>query len=195
MSYRSEGWISSIPLEVYWEGWRSNTYELQQSGWELAAQQDPYTFGLQIALRNRKIGLVGLSQFISERIYFEVSRFGGPSPSQLPPIYITSMSNRPEIHRVEYINSTIDSPHVPWAAIDARPEYHNYSIDTIEDLIPFRKIEVPEEKELIIDPNSVPELMSRILNLQAPKQKEIREKARRERKRQNIEAQIITIAA
>lgn len=159
--------VSSPIVNVNWVGWKSNTYELQRAGWQLSVEQNPFEFNFRTALHHPD-GLYGISM-----------------PVRLPGV----MSNNPEVYlenvsipivfmardvKVHYIMDNLSG----FQPIDAEPTFIN-EIKNIEDFKIFRPVKTPEH-EIIIPQDKVPELLDKILQMQDPKQKEIREKRRRE---------------
>jgi len=184
--------ISSPVAEVHFAGWRSDTKRLQSAGWEISMQQDHYGQSLQLAMRHEKLGLIAVSDHVEN---YEFRRLE-PSLSRFPYIFnIVSMSMFGSSQILPQMKFHVHEPSSAWSPIDAEPAFEvDCVVKSLDDLLPFRKIHVPPECELIVDPDSINQMMKRIIDLQAPKQKEIREKARKEKRRSNVEAQIITLA-
>lgn len=157
-----------LPIRVRWEGWTSNTYELQQNGWEVSVAQvmrNDYDGRqcMQIAIRSRTMKLVGLSHpidFNYREIWNKDQYLAG---IEIPIVHIA-----PQIH-VQII--TQDRRSLDWSKfspVDATPSVITKSIQSLEDLIHFQP--VPQSQEIIIPEKSVSDLLAEILQKQEPEQ-------------------------
>ena len=64
MNWNNNPGLLSQPVRLYWNGWESNTYKLQNNGWELSAMQDTQNNKMQIAFRHVQAGVRGMSENI-----------------------------------------------------------------------------------------------------------------------------------
>lgn len=158
--------LSSAPVELHWLGWRSNTYTLQQYGWQMSVDErmapDHYDKIVRVALKYNDI--IG---------YFDFS-YSIIDPYQKIPMQLAA--------RVDLSRTIL------FKVADFRPYFRPYfepvdALPTMQDVneVDLRKISwfrpVPQH-EVIVKQPSYDELMDQVLALQAPKQKELREKAR-----------------
>lgn len=186
--------ILSLPIDVHMAGFQSNTFALQNAGWELAADQDIRYQKLWILIRHPMWKLAGFSQPIDFDYFYyaQASRFSGAR------IDIKSLRSQDSFRFVE-VNSNISS----FLPIDATPEFVYREEKSLMDFKIFKTID--HMKDIVVEPSSVPELMEHILRLQSPKQAEIRERVRKEKAREDfwnsaepsnpevVQAQVITM--
>lgn len=188
----------SRPFDVVWAGWTTTTTALQRGGWLMAVSEDPHMWELYFEFRHPEHGIhLASAPYRKDDVIGRGSMHNMRAlPADLggmrgPPIVIRSLLRRGD----RFVRYGEDYQ-VPRLQFDARPDVLHMEARTIDydDLATyFRPIVVPEEKELIVDPNDVMALLERIKDLQAPKQKELREKARREQARM-VHAQIVSVA-
>lgn len=153
-----------------WAGWESDTYRLQEAGWQLSAEQDITSLRCRFAFKHPNFRIYGLSNLINYAEFYDSYSQDKGIFRQLPPLVIQYMASRMEI--ILYENFKNFQP------IDAQPSIITEEKKNIEDFMIFRPI--GNTKELIVTPQQVPELLDLIIAKQDPKQKEIREKKRKE---------------
>lgn len=157
----------SPPVRLHWAGWTSDTYTLQQNGWEISVHENFNEQGLQIALRHRGLDVRGLSNMTAFDHYgYHVSH-----PNMVRDLVVRVMGFAPHF-RI----TTTELPRA-WTAIDASPSIMRREIIDIDDLALFQPLP-PPENDVIIEPPSFDEILQMALEHQAPKQKELRAKAR-----------------
>jgi len=171
---RYSGVIKNPIMEVMWAGWRSDTLTLQQCGWQLAVEDDPQRRLFRIALHHPTMHLYGIMD--KDILYM---RPRNDYYEEFPPLCITHMASDITVD----IRTTKRFKN--FYAVDAEPYLETSQPQKLSDLVLFRPLDAI--KEIIIEPKDVNEMMERILSLQAPKQAELREKARKERARANRE--------
>jgi hypothetical protein len=201
-------WLRNPVCKISFLGWESTTTQLQRAGWSIAAEEDVmgvmFSGGpcIRLALHHERAGLY----LVTDRENFDYYRLAsGWSEDFMEQI-------RHLVFRVIYAAPRIETLRVPddfsrFSPIDALPMYESVEreVKRIEDYRLFRPLD--KMKDIIVDPNSVPELMQRILEIQMPEQQAIRERARKAQARhetakkfdevapaQQIHAQIITLA-
>lgn len=167
----------SPPIPVRFEGFEATTTGLQRSGWELSCNED-YAYGdFQLAIFHRGLGVVGISDRI--RRGSMLAAFHSHLDLQyVEPIYIRRIT---QSHQLIYSGfSTINAPREsPWHAIDAEPMFLSEHPVRPEDLFMFRPASAPAPQEIIADPETVADLMEKIIKLQKPDMDQIRERNRR----------------
>lgn len=161
--------IKNPIMEVYWAGWRSDTLTLQRNGWQLAVDDDPLRRKLRIALHHPAMTLYGVTDFIQYEL-IEGKAF--------PPLMIGHMA--PSI-RFETIRSAMFKYDESFMPFDAVPQYSDVEVRSIEDMKIFRPLVAIQE--IVVESQNVDELLGKILSMQSPRQAELREKARREQRR------------
>lgn len=186
--------------QVYFAGFESDTLRLQRAGWQLSMEQLYDRNMLRLAMKHEGARLHALSAPVSYQAMALLNpNYQQPVPIEFQIQYMAS-NMQFEIHPVRGSMS--------FAAVDAYPTFEEIKRVRFEDAIPFKPIN-HEASEIVIARESVPELMQRILELQDPKQAEIRQKLRKEAWRKgepgnlfsegykpaaDIMAQVITLA-
>jgi hypothetical protein len=156
---------------VHFAGFESTTYRLQKEGWQLSMEQSYEHASLRLAMKHERARLYAISAPVEyQYFHYMKTRYG----SEPPPITfnIIHMSGSIQLHLPQ-------SRPVSFMAIDATPTWSEDRVVSFEDAIPFRPLNA-EAPEIIVPPQSVPELMELVLKLQDPKQAEIRKNRRRE---------------
>jgi hypothetical protein len=178
----------SDPVPVHWAGFESDTYRLQHAGWQISANEDYHRDELAIALLHPKLrarGITNASRWHYAKLHGD-PRYGGLSGAYQPlrmewltdqPIYSAAMARMdPEL----------------WRAIDATPTMRLEQPRRIEDIVHFAPV---TQKQVILPPESVPELMEKILKLQDPmREKYFQDQAKEARGRATVHAQILSFA-
>jgi hypothetical protein len=178
--------ILSQPVEVHWAGFRSDTLTLQREGWSISANQDAINRTMQIALRHDKAQMRGIG-YMDEWVYerFMDMRYGHFSPPT--PIRLESVGERIFSHALTSVRNWNFQP------IDATPMFVETPIKSIDDLVYFAPVHA---KPVIIPPDSVPDLMERILKIQEPMREEyFREQTKRAGRAPTMHAQIMSLVA
>lgn len=169
--------IQSPICEVHMAGFSSTTAQLQSAGWQLSIGEDPAYNSMRLAIKH-PIGLYGMSNSVSYRqieyVAMEVNRyrnsFGGEAP-RLPVFDICSITSN------MYAKIALSSS-FKFQSFDAFPYIEDAGEEQhIEDVAMFRPID--KEKEIVIVKemeDDVVKLLSRITELQRPKQDEIRKR-------------------
>lgn len=186
--------ILSRPYPVYWAGFESTTLRLQQAGWEFSASQRYGMDAVGLMMRHQATGMVGCTNTVPNMLLYDMGHM-----SALPPFAVEWLTDQKVM---------IHNYHAPdWLhacePVDMKPQM--VEVKDIRDTNLFAGVALTRTKELIVDPNSVPELMDRILELQEPGRQEHFQKMVREAKRegshmsapprQDFHAQIVSIAA
>jgi hypothetical protein len=196
------------PIRLNWEGWESDTYTLQQSGWEVSVAQDQRDQKMQIALKNRHTNMVGISRMM-DFDYREI----WDKEQYLRNIVFPIVHIAPQINILTLTQATMTRGirirgEINWDSfkpIDATPSIVMEEIKSLEDLIHFQPL--PESKEIIVPEKNVSELLQQILKMQEPEQmkyyKRVQEEAMLARGRaremsdlhdkKQVHAQIITL--
>ena len=161
--------LLSQPVRVYWAGWESDTFRLQEAGWQLAVEFEPYRQQYRLLLHNEQMKLTGITR--------SPVRFEGADAwnARLPPFVITAMASRFEV-------CTIHDDFTKFQQIDAKPVMVDAKIRSVEDFNIFN-IPLKRGEEVFIESANmtVIEHLEAIKRLQADKQGEIRAKMLSER--------------
>lgn len=177
-----------------WAGWETNTFKLQQAGWQLSAEQDFMHQRMRIAMSHDGMRMMAMSPSID----FEYER-SYRDRDYLQHIVLpvqAAVARDLTIHAQGAINWNMQ-------AIDAAPTFmENHQLHRLEDLAHFA-VPLVRTQQIIIPEDSVPALLERILKLQAPARTDRAREAQRAPEgmeigtvpQQRFQAQIISIAA
>jgi hypothetical protein len=167
----------SRPVGVRWAGWESNTFQLQQAGWELAVEYEPIYDKYRLLVHHRQGTLYGMSHAnILER------QLSDPWSERMPPAFeLTGLARSLEViseHHMEPL------PFANFIQIDATPQLTERKIHRIEDFNIFKTITTRAE-EIIIEKAdmTVIEHLEAIKDLQSASQAEIRDRILKDRRR------------
>lgn len=207
----AKDFLYNAPVEVYFAGFKSDTFTLGRSGWDLSLQEGWSPRGpdyeLRLALRHEGARLYAITNSINLR----ASELYSAATEKLRtyqhlvsiPFHVQVIGNSIEFRHVQSIMSSglmRDS----FQPINSVPEMGELT-ENIRDFKFFKTIN-PTMKDIVVDPSQVPELLDMILKVQRPTQEQIR---KREKSRENLEwmrngfevkpahqvqAQIITLA-
>jgi hypothetical protein len=162
-----------LPIKVRWEGWESDTFQLQGCGWEVSVAQDPIHQAMQIALHHRTMKLVGISSM--ERFnYREIwDRDAYLANVVIPIVHIAPRIDIVTVKEARFINAVrpTNGVGINWDSfkpVDACPSVMMEEIKSLKDLIHFQPL--PQAQEIIIPEKSVADLLEDILKKQEPEQ-------------------------
>lgn len=162
--------ISSPKTKVLWAGWESDTFRLQQAGWQVSAEQDVASMNCRFAFKNANCRIYGLTNLVNYADMYDAYRDGN-FHRQLPPLIIQYMASRMEIRLYDDLSKM--------QPIDTQPNLLiNEEYKNIEDFMIFRPI--GKANEIIVAPQEVSQMLDLIIKQQNPKQKDLREKKRKE---------------
>jgi hypothetical protein len=179
-------------MRISFMGFEARTTALQAAGWRLAVVNNLARMTAQIELYHPDLDLLMVTHEIDHRVLFD---FTMTFPhrrydyDEATPVFAIQqvISKGDKVHRGFF--GSLDA--VPFNAV---PDRISTDVLPWEDITSvFRPIDVPEEKEIIVGPQSVDEALALILQMQAQDQAELREK-NRNRARQ-VHAQIVSLAA
>ena len=184
--------IISRPHPVFWAGFRSTTVALQNAGWEFSASQRYDIDAVGLMMRHQATGMHAQTSTVPSTLYETVDPRGGPS------FHVQWMTDRGMQMREVNV--------APWVAacdpVDMRPQM--IEVKSIEDMHLFAGC-MARTHEVIVDPETVPDLMTRILEMQEPgRQEHFRQMVLENRRegqmmrpspRQQFHAQVISLVA
>jgi hypothetical protein len=164
---RSGQRILSRPIGVVWAGWQSNTFRLQQAGWELAIDYKPMDDTYQLMVHSHEGKLYGVSSATHLN-----KRMADAWNEDMPDSFM--------MQGLAQSIQTITANHIDFAAfqqIDATPQMCTTEITRVEDFNLFKTITTRAE-EIIIEKAdmSVIEHLQAIKDLQSNTQAEIRDR-------------------
>ncbi|MHC4616792.1 MAG: hypothetical protein ACYTEQ_03465 [Planctomycetota bacterium] len=183
--------VTSPVFRVSWAGWQSDSVTLQRHGWQIATREDPCYRDLQIIMQQPELGVYAVSsKFVAEkRFMVRELGYGSEVPNLVVQVDLAKEVAFRSVSREHYLSlANIDT-------IDAEPRYLDLGEFTdvkLSDVWPFWKL--PAKRQVIVEPANVQQMLNVILEHQSPKQKELREKIRKE-KRREVHAEIISFKA
>lgn len=176
--------FKSPAMRVHWLGWESTTHRLASAGWDLSAREDFATDSVSIAIRHPGAGIYGASDNMRYRYrdnHLNQYRYGQSSLDNLT-FRMTLAEN--------IMYQTVYEPQLDFHPVDPYPTIEALKSVCMSDLEIFRRLP-SRDKDIVVVPPSFDSILQMALDHQAPKQKELREKAR-----QNIKGeQLIRVAA
>lgn len=182
--------LLSEPVGVEWNGWQSDTRRLQQCGWQLAVERKPNdcssSDSYRLAMKHEGLHLFA----ISNRTAFQREFFRNPWQSRQVPVFHV-VQVLPLNFRLQTFGGVDLGNLNDFVPIDAMPQFvevKSLEVKSLEDFNIFATISKTER--IVIDKAdmSVVEHLEAIKRMQAPKQRELRQKERQV----NLIAQIVT---
>lgn len=183
----SDARVLSRPCRVHFAGFETTTTRLQQAGWELSVYEDLRRLTMQLAMRFEPARLYMMSESVDFN-YFS-------SRGECPEFFVRKVVGS------EIVLHTTEVPR--FHAIDAMPTFVNSERRSIEDFSFFATPLVRTE-QIIVEPETVSDLLAKIKAMQAPELAAIRERNRRRDaghvdhgviEQQKFHAQIVSLAA
>lgn len=185
--------------EVHWAGFASTTYQLQSMGWEAAienAVNQSINYGaLHLILRHRSAGWAMYAESLDD-----YGALRAHAHSDYPAMQTLRSRPRFEVRHCRPDTQMVlvqgGSPH-SWGQIDMHPS-HSF------EQVPVSKLNVfapwhPAEKEIIVAPDQVADLLERISKLQEPELQAIQRRNQDRDRRDSVtpirHATILSIAA
>jgi hypothetical protein len=175
--------ILSQPIRLHWAGWETTTLKLQQNGWDLSASEEPYDGSMAIAFRHESSRVRGMSrmeQFNYHQSWHDME-------------YARHISLPCQIGDFGVFQIPLDMGQAPYsfAAIDARPQrFDSYmgkpmpkgrNAEAFDEWCHFAKVGQRQARQIIVQDESIDELLDKIMKKQEPdKQRYFEEKVRRE---------------
>lgn len=197
MSYRDYGYpdkyLASQPWKLHFAGWETDTFRLQQNGWQLSAVQDPCYDAIQIAFQHPEYRIRGISSKIAHYDARSHMGFGGLRDG---PRYMEAHAQLAS----DFITHTATvAPFASFKPIDAEPQL----MDT-RQMMSQNMVFAPNlarTQEIIVPEHSVDDLLNMMLDKQAANRAElIRKRVRQQGEvldfnpRTHVHAQIVSIA-
>jgi hypothetical protein len=183
--------ILSRPHPVLWAGFRSDTQQLQQAGWEFSAKQMYERDEVGLVMRHGVLGIHAVTNTVPNIMY-------DMHPQAVQQFHVQYLTDR----SIKYQSYTPP----PWVQnckpVDMRPQL--VEVKSIEDMQLFAGC-MARTNEVIVDPDDVTAMMDRILDLQKPGAQAHYEKVLRESRdgygvvpgvgpRQAFHAQVVSLA-
>lgn len=157
--------VFSEPIELFFDGWRSDTLTLQRCGWDISANQDLYRDRIAIAIKHRNSGLTGVTYF--EEFLFDrgFGTSGRRNPRSLP---IALLAKDIAVYHAQYSTES-------FRPVDATPRVAEVNPNNKGDYFHFATIEPPKH-EVFLKEASIDQILQMALEKQEPEQQKIRER-------------------
>ncbi|CAB4143784.1 hypothetical protein UFOVP447_238 [uncultured Caudovirales phage] len=188
-------YLASQPWKLHFAGWETDTYRLQQNGWQLSAIQDPYYDSMQIAFQHPEYRIRGISARVSgydarSQIYNSMNRMSG----EFMPTIGAHLAT-------DFVSHTATvAPFDKFRPIDAEPQLMDMRQMMSQNMVFAPNL--ARTQEIIVPEHSVDDLLNMMLEKQATNRAElIRRRVRQQgeyidfQQRTNVHAQIVSIAA
>lgn len=190
--YTAEQYLASVPMKIHFAGWETDTYRLQQNGWQLSAAQDYMYRGMQIAFQHPEYRIRGITNKVDVDYY---RHFAGVNMYDRPQIEFGSQMASDFITHT----STV-APFEKFQPIDAEPQWLNQT-QRMSGMVLFAP-NLARTQEIIVPEHSVDDLLNMMLEKQAANREQLIRRRVREQgqqvdfgERQRVHAQLISIAA
>jgi len=177
MGYRSP------PIPVRLEGFEATTTQLQRSGWRLACDEDVIYGDFRIAIEHDGLGVVALSDRIRRGSLLRAMNLERDR-SACEPIRMVRITQSQNLVYTGLGGKYLAPGASSWHAIDAQPRFIEQVVRP-EDLFMFAPIDT-KAQEIIADPETVADLMEKIIKLQKPDMDRIREQNRLREARESL---------
>lgn len=165
--------LMSVPIDLYWAGWRTTTAELARNGWDISVREDYMRDAFQMVMQfkhGRGNTIYGMTSAIPYRelVHAEAHML----QQMIGPLMVRLCTElRIEVHTTSLEEWTFQPAEAAYPSLVER------EIRSIKDLKLFKTI--PQQKEIqevIIDEPTLDEILELALEKQSPKQAEIRER-------------------
>jgi hypothetical protein len=190
----ADKYLASQPMRIHFAGWETDTYRLQQNGWQLSASQDPYNDSIQVAFQHAEYRMRGVTNRI--RRYDMMDRYS----------YNQFSTHKDTIDVAAFLASDFVStrtnilPMESFKPIDAEPQFMEMRQMMSQNM--FFAPNLARTQELIVPEQSVDDLLNMILDKQASNRAQLIQRRVREQgqkidfnPRTHVHAQIVSIAA
>ncbi len=187
-------YLASQPWKLHFAGWETDTYRLQQNGWQLSAVQDPYYDAMQIAFQHPEYRIRGVSSRVSHYDARSYMGFGGMRDG---PRYMEASAHLASdfVSHAQFV-----APMDRFKPIDAEPQLMDMRQMMSQNMVFAPNL--ARTQEIIVPEHSVDDLLNMMIEKQAANRAELIRKRVREQGQQidfnprtHVHAQIVSIAA
>lgn len=166
--------LKNQPVKIYMAGWESDTFKLQNAGWQVSVEEmdDPSSFSrkIRVALKHPHLKLYCLtdSNHYDHGDEEWMKHYGRPT------IELTVRSIACDMQVM-----VMPDDFSMFQPVDARPSFDSSVRDNYRNIEEFKIFRpLAPEKQIIIPNESVGELLSKIEGMQEPYQEQLREEKR-----------------
>jgi len=167
-------------FNIYWVGWKTDLYTLHKAGWTVNIEENHCDRTFSIAINNTLLKVVGLCSRIDDSFFKGYKRY----PDMARGLRFEARDHFPTL-QMQYlsfkiaINIVAQNTYSRFSRASAVDIMPGHTIN-LEDVLPNNEYVKAPESEIIVPEYTIPELMDLIKERQAPRQKEIRERLRKE---------------
>lgn len=162
--------IENKLVDIEFAGWRSDTYQLQQKGWQISVNEDPASMCIQVALKHPIISMYGLTDRVN---YMHLQEDAMARHSGIT-LRVIRMETDMKIIQPSMVYEEVRQPDMSgFVPVDARPSVRMQEQTHIDDYRIFRPM--AKQSQIIVPKQNVDELLAKIHELQSPEQDRIRE--------------------
>lgn len=163
--------LTSPPLKVRWAGWESDTYTLAKNGWDISVTQgysaNMFNRNLQVAMRSKAFKLYGISHGMDidyQRVMTE------PHYWQSIVIEMNGIAHDIPVRQQGIVPAALEN----MRPIDPIPEYAYLTPIMLSQCQIFRTFDI-QAREILLSEPTLEQVLDYAINLQEPRQKEIRQ--------------------
>jgi hypothetical protein len=160
-------------VPVYFQGFRSSTWELGNSGWVIQADQDLHRDEIRMVFTNKESGAILLSR--NNAFDFQGHALGHTHPAMINELRFDAQIYHADTRIMEQMNFS------NLRTVEYEPSVEQLHVKTLSDMVLFKE---KPKKEILVEPATIPEMMELIKKMQSPRQKELRDKQRDRAKRE-----------
>lgn len=161
--------ILSRPMGVEWAGWRSDTLRLQQGGWRIAVEFEPYRREYRLAMKHESMRLQAVtSEMVIEDFGRHTSLYR--EAADMPIFRVCAVAPSIQSAVVHGFNFN------RFAEIDATPTFVEQRIQRLEDCNVFSVLGKTEQVLIDKADMTVVDHLEAIKQLQSEKQRELRQR-------------------
>lgn len=196
MNWNLKSIINPI-IKLNWLGWHTDTLTLQNNNWIIAIEKDVRYQSIRFIIKHKEFRISGFSAMIKYSEFNEISAGVYLRDIMIPIQYLAT--NELRIYVTNFDPSRFQ-------VIDAEPQmidtidYIDYDLNGLDIFRSISESSLEATKEILVEPENVDRLLDKILEMQSPQQKEIRQRYLKDKKIVNYQAkqvyaQIMSIAA
>jgi hypothetical protein len=189
--------LLSPGCDVYFAGLRGDTRAMQNNGWEFAIEREVERWRYyRVIMKHPPSGMFMDGEVDIESMQRAATRHMQHDTRDCKPVINVRHAGNSGQTRIHAFNKMPDFDRIDMSPQLKAVSYQEFDY-TINELSVFKPW-APNAQELIVDPNSVADLMNRIKSLQDPELAAIRKRNRvrdqRDRPNEQILAQVIAIS-
>lgn len=163
--------VFSPDTMLHWCGWRASIYDLDNVGYIIECLREPSDYGSHLIIKNDKFHILGMSEVISDKDHLEsvvVERAWRGTGTY------ASRSLSVNMRIAEKINIAISSYGNSYHITRAEAITPGFCDTDLNLLYSYKQ----EQQDIIVEPETVAELLAKIRTMQEPRARELLRKQR-----------------